>query len=67
MKARRDTLRKAAAIHADFYHRQKIAAVKAEGERLREELRRLGVDPAMVLIEADIARAISARDTSDTA
>lgn len=60
MKARRDTLRKTAAIHADFYHRQKLEAVKAEGERLRRELRQLGIDPALVLIEADLARASTA-------
>jgi hypothetical protein len=56
MKARRDTLRKATALHADFYHRQKIAVLRAEGERLRQELRQRGVDPALVLIEADLSR-----------
>jgi hypothetical protein len=57
MKARRDTLRKTTALHAEFYHRQKIAALKAEGERLREELRLKGVDPATVLVQADLENA----------
>ena len=57
MKARRDTLMKCTAMHADFYHRQKIEAARAEGERLRRELREQGLDPALVLIEADMERA----------
>ena len=56
MKARRDTLRKATALHADFYHQQKIAALRAEGEKLRRELRDRGVDPATVLVQTDTAR-----------
>jgi hypothetical protein len=57
MKARRDTLRKATALHADFYHRKKLELAREEGERLREELRQRGIDPATVLIDADITRA----------
>ena len=56
MKARRDTLRKATALHAEFYHQQKIAALREEGDRLREELRLNGIDPADVLVEADLER-----------
>jgi hypothetical protein len=48
---------KCTALHADFYHRQKIEAARAEGERLRRELRERGVDPGLVLVQADIERA----------
>jgi hypothetical protein len=36
-------------LHAEWYHRSKIAALRAEGERLRHELRRQGMDPALIL------------------
>ena len=62
MKARRDTLMKCTALHADFYHHQKIEAARAEGERLRRELRERGVDPGLVLVEADIERASLRRE-----
>jgi len=39
-------------LHAELYHRMKIDALRAEGTRLRHELRQRGVDPAMVLLEA---------------
>ena len=42
-------------LHAELYHRQKIAALREEGERLRKELRLRGVDPGTVLIEAGLA------------
>jgi hypothetical protein len=48
---------KCTALHADFYHRQKIEAARAEGERLRRELRERGLDPGLVLVQADIERA----------
>jgi hypothetical protein len=35
-----------------LYHRTKVEALRAEGERLRHELRRRGVDPASILMEA---------------
>jgi len=53
---------KCTALHADFYHRQKIEAARAEGERLRRELRQQGVDPALVLIKADLSRASLPRE-----
>jgi len=62
MRVRRDTLAKATALHADFYHRQKIAALRAEGEQLRRELRQRGIDPAAVLVQADLARASAGRE-----
>jgi hypothetical protein len=49
---------KAAALYADFYHRSKIEAARAEGERLRQQLREMGVDPGAVLVEADVERAL---------
>jgi hypothetical protein len=39
-------------VHAEVYHRHKIEAARVEGERLRDELRRRGVDPTMILLEA---------------
>jgi len=39
-------------LHAELYHRTKVEALRAEGERLRHELRRRGVDPASILTEA---------------
>ncbi len=39
-------------VHAEVYHRHKIEALRIEGERLRDELRRRGLDPTMVLLEA---------------
>jgi hypothetical protein len=38
-------------VHAEVYHQSKIEALRAEGERLRHELRRRGVDPTMILHE----------------
>jgi len=38
-------------LHAELYHRSKIAALRAEGERLRHELRRHGMDPSLVLLK----------------
>lgn len=48
---------KCTALHAEFYHLKKIEEARAEGERLRRELRERGIDPVTVLIEADIERA----------
>lgn len=39
-------------VHAEVYHQHKIHALRAEGERLRDELRRRGVDPGHILSEA---------------
>lgn len=39
-------------LHAEWYYRCKLDALRAEGERLRYELRRLGLDPARVLMQA---------------
>lgn len=39
-------------VHAEVYHRHKIEALRLEGERLRDELRRRGLDPTMILLEA---------------
>ena len=55
MKARKqmyDTLD----VHAEVYHRHKIEALRAEGERLRNELRRRGVDPTIILSQAHQGR-----------
>jgi hypothetical protein len=41
---------KANDLHAELYHRTKIDAVRAEGQRLRHELRRHGLDPALILL-----------------
>ena len=38
-------------LHAEVYHRNKIAALRAEGERLRHELKRQGADPALILLK----------------
>ena len=46
-------------LHAEWYHRTKIAALRAEGERLRHELRRRGVDPTLILHEAHQTRQTS--------
>jgi hypothetical protein len=43
-------------LHAELYHRTKVDALREEGERLRRELRRRGVDPAIVLMEARRSR-----------
>jgi hypothetical protein len=43
-------------LHAELYHRTKVEALRAEGERLRLELRRRGVDPAAILMEARQSR-----------
>ena len=43
-------------VHAEVYHRHKIDALRAEGERLRDELRRRGVDPTHVLSEVRQSR-----------
>lgn len=47
-------------VHAEVYHRHKIDALRAEGERLRHELRRRGIDPTHILMEARQARVESA-------
>jgi len=55
MKARKqmyDTLD----VHAEVYHHHKIEALRAEGERLRDELRRRGIDPTMILLEVHQSR-----------
>lgn len=49
MRTRRDSLAKATRLHADFYHRQQIESLRAEGERLRRELRLRGVNPSEIL------------------
>jgi hypothetical protein len=43
-------------LHAELYHRSKVEALRAEGERLRHELRRRGIDPAAILMEAQQSR-----------
>ena len=43
-------------VHAEVYHRHKIEALRVEGERLRDELRRRGLDPTMILLEAHQGR-----------
>ena len=43
-------------VHAEMYHRTKIDALRAEGERLRAQLRQRGVDPTLILHEAQRAR-----------
>ena len=43
-------------VHAEVYHQHKIDALRAEGERLRDELRRRGVDPTLVLSEVRQSR-----------
>jgi hypothetical protein len=48
MKARKETYEKPD-LHAELYHRNKIEALRREGERLRHELRRFGVDPTSIL------------------
>ena len=56
MKARKQ-MYEALDVHAEVYHHHKIEALRVEGERLRDELRRRGVDPTMVLLEAHQDRA----------
>ena len=51
MKARKQT-HETLDVHAEMYHRIKIEALRAEGTRLRHELRRRGADPATILLEA---------------
>jgi hypothetical protein len=48
-------------LHAELYHRAKLDALRAEGERLRHELRRRGVDPAAILSQARPSRALTGR------
>ena len=43
-----------AQLHAELHHRQKIAALREEGERLRKELLLRGIDPGAVLSEAGL-------------
>jgi hypothetical protein len=43
-------------LHAEVYHRTKLEALRAEGERLRHELRRRGIDPASILMGAQPMR-----------
>jgi hypothetical protein len=43
-------------VHAEVYHRHKIEALRAEGERLRNELRQHGVDPTHILLQAQERR-----------
>jgi hypothetical protein len=43
-------------VHAELYHRTKLEALRAEGERLRRELRQRGVDPSAILTQARQAR-----------
>ena len=42
-------------LHAEQHHRQKIAALREEGERLRRELRQRGIDPGAVLSQAGMS------------
>ncbi|HTD67087.1 MAG TPA: hypothetical protein VK846_11220 [Candidatus Limnocylindria bacterium] len=49
---RRNDIRQQLDLHAEWYHRLKLDALRAEGERLRHELRRLGLDPASILMQA---------------
>ena len=49
-------------VHAEVYHRHKIEALRVEGQRLREELRRRGVDPTMILLEAHQHRSAEERN-----
>lgn len=48
-------------LHAEVYHRAKLDALRAEGERLRRELRRRGVDPSAVLSQARQPRTMAGR------
>ena len=48
MKARKDMHEKPG-LHAEWYHRDRIEELRAEGERLRHELRRCGIDPSTIL------------------
>jgi hypothetical protein len=55
MKARKDTNEKLD-FHAELNHRAKMESLHAEGMRLRRELRRLGADPALILLAAQERR-----------
>jgi hypothetical protein len=55
----REQMHEALDVHAEVYHRRKIEALRAEGQRLRHELRRHGVDPTEVLNEARQTRPLS--------
>ena len=39
-------------LQAEWHHRTKLEALRAEGERLRHELRRHGLDPTSILVQA---------------
>ena len=43
-------------VHAELYHRNKLEELRAEGNRLRHELRRRGADPATILLKAQQQR-----------
>jgi hypothetical protein len=49
MKARKDMQTKLD-FHAELYHRTKMEALRAEGLRLRHELKMRGADPALILL-----------------
>jgi hypothetical protein len=57
----RNIRRREADLHAEVYHQSKIAKLREEGEYLRRELRQRGIDPAIVLLEAQ-QRRFSARN-----
>ena len=49
-------------LHAELYHRNKIDALRAEGVRLRHELRRRGADPTNILLQAQRQQQMTRRD-----
>jgi hypothetical protein len=55
MEIRKD-MRHGLDVHAEWYHRIRLEALRAEGKRLRDELRRRGLDPALVLLQAQQMR-----------
>ena len=55
MKARK-AFPKELDFHAELNHLTKMESLRAEGVRLRRELRRLGADPALILLAAQERR-----------
>lgn len=52
MNARKQLYDEALDLHAELYHRMRIEALRAEGTRLRHELRQRGADPISILLQA---------------
>jgi hypothetical protein len=55
MKARKD-MHERPDLPAELYHRDRIEALRAEGDRLRAELRQCGVDPTLIIHAAKQSR-----------